>query len=181
MKKILALMLAAALTLSLVACGGGSGAGDTKGVAEDNKSTELTADNYAQYLNLSVKAFSSDPKFSYPDGVRVTDSYKAMMLNGTIYVNMEVSGASTNFNYNDVTIKVKATVTYYSDTYKNYFADIRTNADTHEFDLEAVTNISGNCDVIVDKFELPEGYYTHDYLVSVDYEIVDITGTVTPA
>lgn len=39
MKKILALMLAAALTLSLVACGGGSGAGDTN-TPNDTPSTE---------------------------------------------------------------------------------------------------------------------------------------------
>lgn len=172
MKKLLAFILAAALALSLAACGGG---------AEGSKGTELSADNYAQYLNLNVTAFSGDPKLSYPVGVQITDSYKAMMLCGTIWINMEVSGASTNFNYNDVVIKVKATVTYGTDTYKNEFADIRNNKETYQFDLEAKTNISGNCDVIVEKYELPDGYYTHDYLVSVDYEILEIAGTVTPA
>ena len=46
MKKLLALMLAAALALSLVACGGGSGAGDTTGTdttsgGEDNAKEEM--------------------------------------------------------------------------------------------------------------------------------------------
>jgi len=42
MKKILALMLAAALALSLVACGGGSGAGDNKTPSTGNGDTTST-------------------------------------------------------------------------------------------------------------------------------------------
>ena len=41
MKKLLALILSAALALSLVACGGGSGAGDNNTFSESN--TDKTA------------------------------------------------------------------------------------------------------------------------------------------
>ena len=47
MKKLLALMLAAALALSLVACGGGGDGG--------SKEVELTADNIEDYLSLSFE------------------------------------------------------------------------------------------------------------------------------
>jgi hypothetical protein len=166
------------LCYSLISTDTPGGSGDE---AEESKGTELTTDNYAQYINLDIKASAGDPLFTCPDGVRISESYMATMLYGSVFVNMTVSGASTNFNYNDVTIKVKATVTYRTDTYKNYFADIMESKETQEFDLEAKTNISGNCDVIVAYYELPEGYYTHDYLISVDYEMVEVTGTVTPA
>ncbi|NBI68332.1 hypothetical protein D1646_16300 [Pseudoflavonifractor sp. 60] len=47
MKKLLAFILAAALALSLVACGGGGDGG--------RKEVELTADNIEDYLSLSLE------------------------------------------------------------------------------------------------------------------------------
>lgn len=54
MKKLLALMLAAALALSLVACGGGGGDGGSK-ENEGGKEVELAADNIEDYLSLSLE------------------------------------------------------------------------------------------------------------------------------
>ena len=54
MKKLLALMLAAALALSLVACGGGGGDGGSK-ENEGGKEVELAADIIEDYLSLSLE------------------------------------------------------------------------------------------------------------------------------
>ena len=53
MKKLLALILAAALALSLVACGGGSGAGDTNtpnGGEEDSTQQTIDKDSTSTYV-----------------------------------------------------------------------------------------------------------------------------------
>lgn len=55
MKKLLALMLAAALALSLVACGGGDGSG---GAA--SKGVELTTENITDYIALSGEFTESE-------------------------------------------------------------------------------------------------------------------------
>lgn len=170
MKKLLALILAAALALSLVACGGN----------EKTKGTELTVDNYAQYLNLIVQGYGGEPKLSYPKGVDVSDSFTAMLLNGSIIATLRTEGTSTNFNYNDVRLKVKVIATYNSDSLENKFADIRTNTNTHEFEFEVTTDISGTAKQVDDTFKL-SGEYTCNEIISVDYEVIEISGTVTPA
>lgn len=168
------------MTLYLAACGA---EGDTEdsGGAEDSKGIKLTVDNYDQYLNLDVKTLCSGPLFFYPSGVSITDFCTAVMLYGSVAVIMNVSGTSTDFNFNDVKIKISATVTYYSDTCENGFADIQTNKAAYKFASETKMDIVGKCNVMIDKCQLPDGCYTHEYLVSADYKITEITGTVTPA
>ena len=47
--------------------------------------------------------------------------------------------------------------------------------------LESTPNISGNDKTIVEKFDLGDKLLTHEYLLDYDYEIVEISGSVTPA
>ncbi len=172
MKKLLTLMLAAALALSLVACGGG------------NKGTELTVDNYEQYLDLNIGVSTGNTSIGYATFVMDSTGTKGGqvdMLYDSLSAKMNLSAKSTNFNYNDVTIKVKVTANYEYCT-PPLSSLLVGQADVCEFNLEAKTDIAGNCDVVTDDYNLPEDHFTHSYLIGdVTYEIVEISGTVTPA
>lgn len=163
MKKLLALFLIVVLCLSLSACGDGS--------------IELTVDNYDDYL--SVGASISNPSFT--DGVHV--SYGIPYPNGeggTYYIyeylnaRLNVEGKSTNFNYNDVVVTIKFNGKYRSHDLNDWSQEMPI-----ELELTANCDISG-CDLVTDKFT-DSGSYLHEEAIYADWEIVSISGTVTPA
>lgn len=160
MKKVISILLVFIMTLSmcmsLTACGG----------------TKLTLENYENYLTLDVGVSRH-----YED---ISVGYWGTQSRTTyIYGWAQSQGASPNFNYNDVKIKVRIYGTYGLTT----LASIDTEAKSYqEFETfvelspnvsgttpEKITgeNISGNGQAIVD----------YDY----KYEIVSISGTITPA
>ena len=70
MKKLLALMLAAALALSLVACGGDSGAGDTNTPSEEE--TEITIDDNSIVGTWSGEVESEESTEDFPITISFT-------------------------------------------------------------------------------------------------------------
>lgn len=149
------------------------------GCGNDN-SIKLTKDNYEKYLNVKVGCYTNDFESAYRiKGVKLTDTYTATMLYSSITGNLTVQGASTNFNYNDVKVVIRIFGTYKAFDKEGDYKDTVTK--NFEMTLESTPNISGNDKTIIEHFDLDNNLLTHEYLLDYDYEIVEITGSVTPA
>lgn len=167
MKKFLCIVLFGIFLLSITGCGGNS------------NSIQLTKDNYKKYLNIEAKCFSGSLEDSYGVVVPITDTYTATRLYSSIVGNLKVSGASTNFNYNDIKIVVKILGTYKAfEKDGDYKTPITKN---FEMIMESSPNISGNADTVIKKINLDDNLLTHEYLLNYDTEVVEISGSVTPA
>ncbi len=167
MKRTLALWLALFMALSLCACGG--------------EGTELTLDNYGQYLNVEAHAGTSGDSITnlYPRPHQSPEEEPVhLTLHNAIGAQATVSGTSTNFNYNDVVVKVKVTATY--STPRNGYGDTTWSIDEEplEFVLEVKTDISGTGKETTTK---SISTYKACSVESCKFEVLEITGTVTPA
>ena len=170
MKKIIILLSIGTMVFCLTACG-------------KSKEIELTLENYDDYLNIDVSGHASGDMYGVSQSVRLTDDYSALMFYGDIIGNAYVKGASTNFNYNDVKIKIKLSGEYESYKFDTYMLGTFAQSEngTYEMIFELDTNISGDSEQVSDDFSLPDGYVTHDYLLyNKNVEVIEISGTVTP-
>lgn len=149
--------------------------------AFESLGTQITLDNYSNYLNVSVE--------TKLDGGMDFGTY---MGNGTkigtyvydkINCAVNVSGKSKNYDYNDVAVTVHFSGNYiplygledFDEEYlKNHMTDI-------DFDLTSNTDIVGDGNA-VNVIEVPKGYYLFNSssCVEVQYEIVDVSGFMTP-
>lgn len=167
MKKLLALILSAALAIPLTSCG--------------SKGTKLTLDNYEQYLHITAFASTSGDSITmiYPRP-RQDPIHEPihLTLHDSIAATANVSGASTNFNYNDVVAKVKVTVTY--STPRDGYGDTTWSCDSEKLELilEVKTDISGEGSTTL-KEQLAT--YKACSIEKRKFEVLEITGTVTPA
>ena len=159
MKKALSLILALVMCLSLCACGGSS-------------KVTLDLNNYQQYISVSPT------NSEITKGVTV-GQYPNISRNTALRLSVVAEGVSTNFNYNDVIIKVRFYSSYGTTDLVSYSkaADAGTK---QNFDivLELSPNIAGSGDV-VELINAP----SNKALVEIDckYQIISISGTVTPA
>lgn len=92
MKRFLLVLLAFATCISIYACESNK----SDGVNTSNNRIELTLDNYSKYLNISTSMHMGNEIEIW--GVTYHDE---------LMYKVQVKGASSNFNYNDVSIKVK--------------------------------------------------------------------------
>ncbi len=171
-KKSMVILSVLILTLSIL-----SGCGKSKDI-------ELTLDNYEQYLNVSGSTgttwdFTSGHAYNvqHRDGLKRTDGGTSFYIYRQILPTFTVEGVSTNYNYNDIQI----TIRIYGD-YTIYDAREVTVADTCSVDKEIVIdkiNVAGEgrYDEVI---ELPEETGTIDDYVNLNWEVVGISGTVTP-
>ena len=172
MKRAISLILAIMMCLSLCACGGKS----------DN--IKLTLDNYSTYLSVDAKMYNGSI-FEDAVNVQAVNNGRGIPYKGgstTFYVYeklstfLEVKGASTNFNYNDVSITVRFTGTYQT-------VDINTcqwdNGNEINTELTVQCNIAGEGNAF-GKFS-GNGGYMYDERADVKWEVVAISGTVSPA
>lgn len=174
MKRILSVVLCVLfIGLTFCACGG--------------KETPLTVENYKDYLNVEINVSTS---LSADDNVLASG---AILKDGSRFVGSaftklrywgEVSGASSNFNYKDVKIKARIFGTYEGmKNMKDYpFSDYQSIGDIpFEYEAEISTNISGSGKLETVYVDIPDDVCTDDSLINSDFEIIEISGTVSPA
>ena len=179
MKKVLALMLALVLVLSLAACGGGS----------NSNEIEITMDNYSKYLKIGG-SIGCNERLDNALGVGslnggmgiATPSGSTFYVYDSIYYSASVSGLSENFNYNDikVTVKLTGSCKTYEDKKSGGVYAFTGSQSFEKDDIEIECDITGN-GRFYEEEELSGGAYTHSEMVESNFEIVSISGTVTPA
>ena len=159
MKRIISIILVLVLSLSsLCACGG--------------KGTSLTRANYKDYIYFNIREQyikKSVDVGHWGSQTRNTDLYFTVWSNGT----------SSNFNYNNVKIKLRI--------YGSYgIADLKSISDspdemkTFEIFVELSPNISGQTPYGIDSQKI-SGNGKAIVRCEFQYEVVSISGTVTPA
>ena len=86
-----------------------------------------------------------------------------------------ISGASTNFIYNDIVLTVR-----FTGTYDAYYFDDYDKTMPIEMDVTIECDIGGN-GYAEGYFYLADKYYTYDEFINYNWEIVSISGTVSKA
>lgn len=160
MKKILFLTMALILCFSLCAC---------------NTGTQLTIENYTDYLSLGVDCVAGGERHFYSEipyinGIPYTGHGYYEGINGAI----SIKGVSTNYNYEDVSVTIKFSGTYGACLKGEYKQD-----ENFEFEVTCDTNIAGE-GYAVELFDLVGGYTTQSEYIDYTYEIVEIKGSVVP-
>lgn len=198
MKKIFSLLVVLAIICSLCSCDTtvqpqtSSGTDDSiKHNSEtDDDSIKLTVDNFEKYIKLVNQQCYGQGKYECID-----DFGKKATLNwhDKIHASVELEGISSNFNYNDIKIVYKVTGSYRRFAKKPYeliksldvgrgqiqYTD--TTMVTESFEIEVVvdTDICGNGTESMD-YQIPGGYRTDSSEISYKFEVIGISGTVTP-
>lgn len=183
MKKLLVLVMAFTMLLTFVSCSDNADNGNTVNDANDysddiaetepdDGSIELTLDNYDTYIGVSASVGNHSRE-------------------GDFYVQLTTSGKSDNFNYNDVVVTFEVegecmwrlnTMGYSPEVWQSF---------KEEFTVEL--EITG--DYLEDHYVMSvnqpsKEMYTLQNLYKgdddendtyVNYKIIDISGTVTPA
>ena len=165
MKKMISILLGLAICLSMCFCFPGCGKG---------KEIKLTLDNYKEYLNIERCSVYEETK-GVPVGYFGTLERCYQLSCG-----VKTTGASTNFNFNNVKIKVRCHGTYGTNTLVS--ASLTADSGSiKSFDeiIEVSTNIAGSCSFGETLVSAPAGKAIVE--VRADCEIVGISGTVTPA
>jgi len=182
MKKVLAMLLTFAMCLGMCACGGAQ---------KDDDSIELTIGNYNDYLDINMTiANYVDPEdpyaYYYPTDIK--NSHGDIVGYGYTEVKFgfEVEGVSSNYNYNDVVITGRFNGDYEGFSFWWDENDDYISIDEpFEFDITVKTNIAGNGDnfyILEMDGNHPKGhYYTSKDYFKCDFEVVEVSGTVTPA
>ena len=155
MKKLIALLLALVMCLSLCACGGKS------------NEVELTSENYATYLNIS-----SSHSHTGTATIMMIDGGKSPVCYPEASGVIKVVGVSSNYDYNNLVIKVKATATY--DTYTGSIDSKRTGTSTDEVTISC--DIAGNGSESFTIFN-DTSCKVDVYSINIDWEVVSISGT----
>ena len=171
MKKLIALILALILCLSLCACGG--------------KETKLTLENYTQYITLETACSLSDDIRVADTELPGTGGVVTFYMGDTITPMVKIIGASSNFNYNNVKVKVRFSGTYYGYVFRNpdgWHIDVDPVGEkTFEYVLEATANIGGNSEKVKGSYILPEGMLSDRDLLSFTVEVIEVSGTISEA
>jgi hypothetical protein len=169
MKKALSLLLALVLCLSLCACGS----------KENSNGTELTLDNYSNYLTVSARLGDSGDVYvgtaNMGHGVKFSGGW-TYYLYKELFCAVDIKGVSTNFNYNNISVTVRFTGKYQT-------ADKGTYNWTFGGDIDKEVTV--NCNIAgegyVSEIVLTDKRYVMSDMTDVKWEVVAISGTVTPA
>ncbi len=201
MKKGLLILMALSLSCLLFACGGQDGNEKTQNVSSevsseatsevDDGSIKLTADNYEKYINVSKTCYATG-KYECVDS---KGKAGAIRWCDEIYAYATLEGKSQNFNYNDIKIVYKVVGQYErfskhpSDLIKSLdlsrgqlqLTDHTMVTEDFEFEFELETDIVGKGTGNY-TYKIPGGYRTDGSdLKRYTFEVVSISGTVTPA
>ena len=181
MKKAISILLVFVMCLTMCAC-----AGETK-----SNEIELTLDNYDDYLKIS--AYTVLPHDSKPDNARYFDAMDGVGCAVTDYssymsLGVSVKGLSTNFLYSDITLEVRATGKFIAVDKNNVYNSTHTSVyfnETFSQYIECKLDVSGNGNgQSTGKFSVPGDlvipYMSFHPSTDFSYEIVKISGTVTP-
>lgn len=185
MKKVISIMLVLVMCFSLCAC-----TGETK-----TNEIELTLDNYDDYLEISAAVWGSEEvitKNGYWLG-KYSNGYKTLhtcFYSGYLG-SIETKVVAPNFNFHNVTITIHFTgkvLTILEDSdpmspsTMDHYLDFK---DTFELNVGGtVKNGEGRImDLPNDMLILEYSYnkYGNKYDIQSDWEIVEISGTVSPA
>ncbi len=187
MKKILLILLALTVCVSMCACGdnndtnnindtndsnANNNASSSNGASKDDGSIELTLENYEKYFSIVVDIADSSGE-------------------DALYVGVYAQPKSTNFNYNDIVVKATIEGEYLARYDFAPYHDAPNSVVREPFskEISVELDISGNaleriyvCDI------LPNWTIQNLYRGNEDKEdsyailtIVSISGTVTPA
>ena len=135
--------------------------------------TKLTAKNYQDYLKIRVEVEDDDGDDVYWS--EIIDN-KERRMNQHLFLRCRVRGASTNFNYNDVQLKLKVTMKCKGFNYSDHTQEEKVIEEIVDID----TDIAGNSEYFRKEYVF-DGYGVNDNYVDVSYELVDIHGSVTKA
>ncbi len=147
---------------------------------------ELTVDNYKDYIAVRIDVQNNSDGAQkvinelgelFEDKIK-SNSYVANCYN-TVHVSARVTGVSTNYNYNNVKLSIHFNGNYSDVHCKEGEKIVRTDDNEMEMDIEIDTNISGNGGMDLD-YDLPENHYTQDKFIDCDWQITEISGTITP-
>ena len=193
MKKAITLLLAGVFLILLCSCGvskvGSTKDSNTVESTKDPNAIEITAENFDKYFNTSYYCNCSDIFDGKAVGVSgVFGQYGFDLGTGTstLYfykgidtISVYVEGASSNYNYNDIVVTFKC-----SGTYKEIVGISSSSkiGDAKDFSVELTVecNIAGE-GAANTEYTLPADHYTHSDLIDAHWEIVSVSGTVTPA
>lgn len=136
-------------------------------------STKLTQKNYTDYLKLRVEVEDDDcdDLWWYE-----TINNEEIRVYQHLFLHCKVRGASSNFNYNDVQLKLKITMTCKGFDYSSHSYQEKVIEDVIDID----TDIAGNSDPFTKEYSF-DGFGVNDDYVDVKYELVDIHGSVSKA
>lgn len=169
MKKKMAILLSLILIVVCCACG--------------NKKTKLTLDNYSKYLSVSAgvypPGFDTNDSARFPGGVPLTDGSLTFYLYRHLNTYARVDGLSTNFNYNDVVVTVRVDETFRTyDTKKKEWSSDKPISEKYT----VACDIAGNGKIVGNISEAGGSIANmHEDMATYEWEVVDISGTVSPA
>lgn len=135
--------------------------------------TKLTEKNYQDYLKIRVEVGHDDGGDVYWS--EIIDN-KERRVYQHLFLNCRVRGASTNFNYNDVELKLKITMKCRGFNYSDHAPEEKILEEIVDID----TDIAGNSEEYSKEYVF-DGYGINDRYVDVNYELVDIHGSVSKA
>ncbi len=172
MKRTLALFLALLMALSLCACGGDE--------------IELTLDNYKTYLDVHC---SNQLGGAADYGEMVAGRHVGESVYTAIDSFLVVDGKSDNYNYNDVSVTVK-----FTGQYVPFSVEVNEQLNKGEVTMEDYCashlepvdiTLTANADIIGHgsnghTIQLPSDLWTYSSSADLTYEIIDVSGTLTP-
>ena len=163
MKKLLALILAAALALSLVACGGGN-------EQSNSNEIELTLENYATHLNVGAS-----PQFTGKDWLmQPYGEPNSILCNSKMEIVAETSGTSSNYDFVDTVVTVRVSGTYDTLSVIEKEDDVAFSKD-----ITITCDIGGGGWVTVDVFTgIDEAYQIIENSIEYKTEVISISGSV---
>lgn len=165
MKKLILLVLSLAMVVSLCACG--SGNNDEKG---NSNETELTLENYTTYLNLGSTTFFTGKDWL----MKPADAPNSISCNSKAECEVDVSGASSNYDYVNVVLTVKVSGTY--DTFKGFE---KTEDVAFSEEVVITCDIGGSGTGRIVAFEgIEKSYQIIENSIDYELEVVSISGSV---
>lgn len=163
------LIMISVMVLTLSGCGGHTSK-DSIGEVKDEKTSrdtiELTLENVETYLNIRAAVYCS--------GLSKQCSGTSFKMYDTINCKVAISGASSNFIYNNVEVIIRVAGTY------STFSDSALRGNMKSFDetIGIKCNVGGDGDGSTSfKADRIHGY-TYDNNIKAGYEIISVSGSV---
>lgn len=185
-RKIIMIILVAGLVCSVCSCGGNNANIVSQSEQVNSSDIQLTVDNYEKYLDFSCsRKLAGAIDYGQAMG---TGKNIGQAVYTTIAPTVTVRGKSSNYDYNDVMVKVKVTgyyVPYSQEVMKkinkgkleleNYIKD---NMIPIDVTLNVSTDILG-AGSDSSTISVSDDYWVMDTSVEMDYEVIEVTGTMT--
>ncbi len=165
MKRLVCLILAVLMLLTLCSCAGQNPSNATSAPTENDDRIYITKDNYSKYLKISAWM-----ETGYYNGYGDSTNMAGQLIGfRAVDATLQTSGVSDNFNYTDISITVRITFQY--DTGKTM---------EHTLTLDNM-DITGKGSVSEQVYGGAEIEVTPGFKQKSSYEIIDISGYIEPA